>query len=59
MISLQIKITRDEPITTNQCSSIMKLMLYQTSRKPSVLTDRNAVGPTISKYISDRMSGKT
>ena len=26
---------------------------------PSVLTDRNAVGPTISKYISDRMSGKT
>ena len=22
-------------------------------------TDRNAVGPTISKYISDRMSGKT
>jgi hypothetical protein len=26
---------------------------------PSVLTDRNAVGPTISKYISDQMSGKT
>jgi hypothetical protein len=26
---------------------------------PSVLTDRNAVGSTISKYISDRMSGKT
>ena len=26
---------------------------------PSVLTDRNAVGPTISKYISDRMSDKT
>jgi hypothetical protein len=26
---------------------------------PSVLTYRNAVGPTISKYISDRMSGKT
>ena len=25
----------------------------------SVLTDRNAVGPTISQYISDRMSGKT
>ena len=25
----------------------------------SVLTDRNAVGPTISKYISDQMSGKT
>jgi hypothetical protein len=23
---------------------------------PSVLTDRNAVGPMISKYISDRMS---
>jgi hypothetical protein len=34
-------------------------ILYQTSRKPSVLTDRNAIGPTISKYISDRMSGKT
>ena len=36
--------------------------IHQTSRKtvgPSVLTDRNAVGPTISKYISDRMSGKT
>ena len=32
---------------------------FQTSRKPSVLTDRNAIGPTISKYISDRMSGKT
>ena len=32
---------------------------WQTSRKPSVLTDRNAVGPKISKYISDRMSGKT
>ena len=26
---------------------------------PSVLTDRNAVGLTISKYILDRMSGKT
>jgi hypothetical protein len=26
---------------------------------PSVLTDRHAVGQTISKYISDRMSGKT
>jgi hypothetical protein len=26
---------------------------------PSVLTDRIAVGPTISQYISDRMSGKT
>ena len=25
----------------------------------SVRTDRNAVGPTISKYISDQMSGKT
>ena len=33
--------------------------LLQTSRKPSVPTDRNAAGPTISKYISDRMSSKT
>ena len=38
----------------------MVLYLHQTSRKPIVGQDRrNAVGPTISKYISDRMSGKT
>jgi hypothetical protein len=45
---------------TNQC-------VYESDRfadfpktvGPSVLTDRNAVGPTISKYISDQMSGKT
>jgi len=36
-----------------------KMKEVQTSRKPSVLPDRNAVGPTISKYISDQMSGKT
>ena len=49
------------PITTN----IVSLNPTQTGPDfpktvgPSVLTDRNAVGPTISKYISDRMSGKT
>jgi hypothetical protein len=54
----KVKVTAP-PIIKRKFGTLWVLPFDQTSRKPSVLTDRNAVGPTISKYISDRMSGKT
>ena len=42
-----------------KCEVVCYIADFPKTVGPSVLTDRNAVGPTISKYISDQMSGKT